>query len=110
MTVAPEREATCTVNLIARVTVTARVVDESGRALEGLPALLVDEGSADQLAALLLGGAAVRTDSSGRVTWSAVPGDASLAILSSDGQRLLHGRAVTVTAPGQHLGDIVVTP
>jgi protocatechuate 3,4-dioxygenase beta subunit len=110
VTVAPESEATCVVNLMSRVAVTARVVDTDGRALEGLPALLVDESSADQLATLLLGGAAVRTGADGRVTWRVVPGAATLAILSRDGQRLLHTRAVSVTAPSLNLGDIAVTP
>jgi hypothetical protein len=99
--------ASCQIPLKAHVSVTARVVDASGVAVPGLLALLLDNTSTAEIAAQLLLGEPRRTDADGRVTWMAAPGASTLAILSSDGQRVLHVRSFVIEG-ALDLGTIIV--
>ncbi len=57
-----------------------------------------------------LAGTHPRSDREGRVRLRAPVGDATLGVLSADGQRLVISRQVSIKAPVTDLGTLTVNP
>ncbi|MCE9573326.1 MAG: carboxypeptidase-like regulatory domain-containing protein [Deltaproteobacteria bacterium] len=108
--IAPGATATSAVTLETLATVEVRFIDEAGTGQPGLIAILVDDaGSAQSTLLETLAGTHPRSDRDGRVTLRAAAGDSTLGVLSSDGQRLVVSKQVSISAPVTDLGTLTVT-
>ncbi len=87
-----------------------RLVDDRGAPAMGLPVMIVgaDNGTSGDVFLETLAGVHPRSDNDGRATLRVATGEATLAVFSSDFQRILLVQRVNIGGARLDLGDVVV--